>query len=398
MTARRPLNVLVVGAGMYVTGVGTTGYGTVVPALTQLAKTGTVGRVTIAATNPANRKDVLERAATVARMLEASVDVAYEPQERCDDAYLRCVDAERFDCAIVSVPDPLHFTITRNLLKRGIHCLVVKPLVSTLAELRELVALAREHNVYGAVEFHKRFDEANLRVKRLLREGAIGAVSYALVEFSQRRTIPLQHFAAWAAQSNIFQYLGVHYADLIWFSTGARPRRVLAVGQKNELVRLGVDTWDSVQAVVEWTAADGSTFTSTILTNWIDSPASSAMSDQKIKWIGTHGRMESDQKDRGLTVVNDAGVQHVNPYFSDFLYDADDRLQFGGYGYRSIEQFLRDVVSLQTGACQLGDLRGARATFEDARVSTAILEAVNRSLAADGSWISIDALEGWEEK
>lgn len=378
----RPLDVLVVGAGMYVTGAGTAGYGTILPALCQASKAKLVGRVTVAATNPANRDAVLEKAAAVQQLVESRLPVDYVADG------VRAADGGRFDCAIVSVPDHLHFEITRELIARGLHVLVVKPFVPSLAEADELIRLAKEKNVYGAVEFHKRFDEANLRAKRMLRDGSIGDLLYAVVEFSQRRTIPLETFAAWSARSNIFQYLGVHYADLIWFMTGAVPLRVSALGQRNLLASRGIDTWDAVQATIEWRAG-AATFVSTILTNWIDPPATTAMSDQKIKWIGTKGRIESEQKDRGLQLVTDAGIQHVNPYFSDFLYDADGGLQFGGYGPRSIEQFLRDAASIAGGAKRPDELRGGRATFEDARVSTAVVDAANRSLERNGEWVEV---------
>src|SRR6185503_15714183 len=98
---------------------------------------------------------------------------------------------------------------------------------------------------------------------------------------------------------------------------------------------------------------------------------------------------ESEQRNRGLELVNDDGVQHVNPYFSDCLYDADGRLQFGGYGYRSIEQFLSDVAEITANRTTPDQLRGDRATFEDARVSTAIIEGANTSLARGGEWIDL---------
>lgn len=391
MTAgSRPLDVLVVGAGMYVSGLGTAGVGTVMPALLQARREGRVGRIVIAATNPNNRDAVLAKVSEVGAVLGVEANVDYRPvSDRDPEAYRKAADSEAFDCAIVSVPDPLHFAITRDLLARRLHCLVVKPLVPTVAELDDLIRIARENEVYAAVEFHKRFDESNLRARRMLREGAIGDVLYALVEFSQRRTIPLETFASWSAQTNIFQYLGVHYADLIWYCTAATPRRVLATGQKNRLAASGIDTWDAVQALIEWVTADGRVFTSTILTNWIDSPRTTAMSDQKIKWIGTAGRVECEQKDRGLLLVNDAGVQHVNPYFSDFLPDAGDRLQFGGYGYRSIDQFLRDVADLAAKRTTPQQLGGGRPTFEDAWASTAVIEGANASLARGGAWVDI---------
>jgi predicted dehydrogenase len=386
-----PLNVLVVGAGMFVSGIGTPGFGTVIPTLADLSTKGVVGRGTIAATNPANGDVVLGKAAAFQRLIGSNLALEYLPRgdARDGEAYLRAADDERFDCAIVSVPDDLHFPVAKALLERGLHVLVVKPFVPTLAEADELIALARSRNLYGAVEFHKRFDEANLRTKRMLREGAIGDVLYALVEFSQRRSVPLEHFAAWSARSNIFQYLGVHYVDMVWFCTGARPHRVAATGQKNLLLSRGLNTYDAVQANIEWISSAGKPFVTTILTNWVDSLGSSAISDQKIRWIGTAGRIDSEQKDRGLQLTSDAGVQHVNPYFSDLLYDADDRPQFGGYGYRSVAQFLHDVSAIKAGRAEPSSLRGSRSTFEDARVSTSVIEAVNLSLQSNGAWIDI---------
>ena len=42
---------------------------------------------------------------------------------------------------------------------------------------------------------------------------------------------------------------------------------------------------------------DGSKFTETIITSWVDPDSSSAVSDQKIKFVGTNGRYEAEQKE-----------------------------------------------------------------------------------------------------
>ena len=48
---------------------------------------------------------------------------------------------------------------------------------------------------------------------------------------------------------------------------------------------LNVD--DSIQCMIEWKMDNGDLFTQTLLTNWIDPENTSAMSDQKIKFVGT---------------------------------------------------------------------------------------------------------------
>ena len=229
MTTDRPLRVLVVGAGMYTCGRGTDGFGTVLPALFEAGRERQVGAITIIGRDPANRQFVLGQASRLGELMRCNVPVAYLPSSGPvrGDAFLAAT-ADAFDCAIVAVPDQFHFDVTSALIKRRLHCLVVKPVVAALGQLEELIRLRDAYDVYCAVEFHKRFDEANLELRRRIRDGVIGEVVYVLVEFSQRRTIPLRYFRSWCEASNVFQYLGVHYVDIIHFCTGALPTRAMA--------------------------------------------------------------------------------------------------------------------------------------------------------------------------
>lgn len=389
MTSVEPLRVLVVGAGMYVCGTGTPGYGTVLPSLLESAKSGAVGAVTLAGTDPSKGEAVMAKVESLRRMMGSSIPVEYFPRhgEVDSSAYLSLARSGQFDCAIVSVPDHLHFKVASDVMSAGLHALVVKPLATRLRDVDELIRIRDANGVHAAVEFHKRFDEANLRIRRLLRGGGLGELLYVLVEFSQRRSIPLVAFRKWAPSSNSFQYLGVHYADLIFFLTGATPQRVTATSQSKLLASEGIDSPDAVQALIEWKSAGGGTFTSTILTSWVDPSSTSAMSDQRIKLIGTGARIESNQKERGLRLIPDQGLpEEINPYFSEFNESDGGGHSFGGYGFRSIEQFLNDAFARKRGIIA----PSGRPTLEDARVSTAVVEAVNVSLERDGAWVALD--------
>ena len=156
-----------------------------------------------------------------------------------------------------------------------------------------------------------------------------------------KKNIPLKIFKSWVQQTNIFQYLGVHYVDIIHFVTGAKPLRVTAVGQKNFLKNNGIDTFDAIEVVVEWKKYTN-TFSSTFLCNWIDPNNTSAVSYQSIKFIGTKGRIESDQKNRGLQLVTDReGIEDINPYFNQ-NYTIENNVFFKGYGIESFLQFFQD--------------------------------------------------------
>lgn len=390
MSMTPPLRVLVVGSGMYVCGRGTDGYGTILPALVEASRSGLVGEICVAARRPAGLRALREKANGLQRMMGKKVRLSGETGTRSHRAA-----AEKFrpDCAIVVTPDDTHAAIAADLIEAGVPVLVVKPLTPTLREAKALERLARRRNVYGAVEFHKRFDEANLKLVEAVQSGRLGDLSYFIVEYSQRRSIPASLFRGWAAKTNIFQFLGVHYVDIIYFATGAKPVRAAAVGRMNWLASKGIRTFDSVQALIEWETAGPRRyrFTSAILTSWIDPEATTSVSDQTIKAIGTLGRFESDQKDRGVSIITDrGGVETINPYFSQFfpVPGSSDR-RFAGYGERSVRCFLDDIAALRSGETTPAALERSRPSFREALVSTAVVDGVTRSLARGGAWVRL---------
>ena len=196
----------------------------------------------------------------------------------------------------------------------------------------------------------------------------------------------MEHFSDWALKTNVFQYLGVHYADILYYLTEALPKRVSATGQMQYLSGQGLKTYDSIQASIEWQYDDGNTFQSIISTNWIDTNNSTALSDQKIKVIGTEGRCESDQKDRGIKLVTKSSVEDLNPYFSTLYLNRKGKYRIDGYGPDSIRQFIADTEKHSIGE----QVETVAASFSDSLASVAITESVNKSLRNDSEWVQID--------
>lgn len=385
------VSVLVVGAGMYVCGRGTPGLGTILPTLAESQARGEIGEIFVAATSSQSGDLLQSKLDEINRLLGTAVVVRKYPREGKDPkAYREALrDIPRPASAIVSIPDSLHFAVTRDLIEEGIHPLVVKPLVPTLREARELLLLLKERRLHGAVEFHKRHDEANLILRRTIQEGRLGKLRYLTVEFSQRRRIR-DILGTTAQEADVFQYLGVHYVDLIHFVTGAIPRRVVATGQP---VGASPSSLDSIQAMIDWNHGD-ETFSSLLATNWIDPNTTSAMSDQKLTVVGTAGRYQSDQKNRGVQLVTEKnGIEEINPYFTQIFCRGDGVYQVDGYGPRSIRQFLGDVRAVLQHETSAQELEEMRPSFRQALISTAVIEAVRRSLLEQGKWIPIETDE-----
>lgn len=389
------MNVLVVGAGMYVTGRNNTGVGTILSSLAETSKKMNIELVTVAARSSSGEGDVKTAAERINSKIGSGLNTEYIALGDNDlEGLARITSSKNYDCAIISTPDHLHFRHAEFLIKKKIHCLVVKPVTPTLDENVRLVKAQENNGVYCAVEFHKRFDEQNILIKRSIAEGKIGKLLYFVVDYSQKISIPLETFRGWVDKTNIFQYLGVHYIDLIYYLTGYLPSRVTASGTRGALSEKGVDTYDSVHATVKWTnpVTPDDYFISLLSISWVDPTCTSAMSDQKYKVIGSSGRIECEQKNRGIEIVTETGgIQHVNPYFSEYLYDADGDLHFGGYGHKSIERFITDVANIQKNECTVESLeKKKRPTFKQSCVSTAVIDAVNQSLANESEWRNIN--------
>jgi len=394
----KKFDIIVIGAGLYVCGKGTSGYGTILPAIFEWKRHNEdIGDIHCVSTSAKSSKELLQKAKGLEIKTGIKVDVKTYPDNdsKNDNAYKQVLkNIKGHACAIIAVPDHLHYQIAKDCLEAGLHTLIVKPLTPTHTEGLDLVNLAKKNELYGAVEFHKRWDKSNIILRDKFKSGVLGTPLNCWVEYSQRKSVPILFFKDWASQTSVLQYLGVHYIDVIRFVTSASPKRVMAIGQKSEIIQYGIDTYDAIQCIIEWEMPDGASFTETILTNWIDPENSTAMSDQKIKFIGTKGRYEADQKERGIRInTDDLGVEHINPDFCLPYGSKDGNIRWRGYGIESITTFLNDVIALKDGLKKLSDLQIERPSFQESLISTIVVEAAHRSLENGSNWQIMETLK-----
>ena len=394
----KKIDLVVIGAGLYVCGKGTEGYGTILPAIFEWKRLNTnAGDIHCVSTSANSSKKLLQKAKELEIKTGVELEIKSYPESGSKNhtAYQQVLNnCNKPACAIIAVPDHLHYQIAKDCLEAGLHTLIVKPLTPTYAEGLDLVNLAHKNDLYGAVEFHKRWDKSNIILRDKFKSGDLGTPLNCWVEYSQRRSVPLSFFKDWASQTSILQYLGVHYIDVIRFVTAAFPKRVMAIGQKSEIIQHGIDTYDAIQCIIEWEMPNGTSFTETILTSWIDPENSTAISDQKIKFVGSRGRYEADQKERGIRInTDDLGVQHINPDFCMPYGSNDGSIHWRGYGIDSITTFINDVIALEDGFKTLSDLQLERPSFKESLISTMVTEAAHCSLENGSNWQIIETLK-----
>jgi predicted dehydrogenase len=75
----------------------------------------------------------------------------------------------KVDAVVVAVPTPHHFEVGMEALSRGVHCLIEKPLASTVVEARQLLAKSEEMKVVLQVGHVERFNPAVLEAIKHVR-------------------------------------------------------------------------------------------------------------------------------------------------------------------------------------------------------------------------------------
>ncbi|NRR33600.1 oxidoreductase [Oxalobacteraceae bacterium] len=80
------------------------------------------------------------------------------------------------DLVVIATPNTSHFPLAREALLAGKHVVVDKPFVISVAEGRELIALATERGLQLSVFHNRRWDNDFLTVRRCMDSGLLGQV------------------------------------------------------------------------------------------------------------------------------------------------------------------------------------------------------------------------------
>jgi predicted dehydrogenase len=113
------------------------------------------------------------KGATLVGVVDTDVDRAKRVAAANDCAAFHRLDEleGRVDAVSVAVPSALHAEVGLELLERGVHCLVEKPLATGDAECRALIDAAARRGVVLLVGHIERFNPAVTQLKEILADG-----------------------------------------------------------------------------------------------------------------------------------------------------------------------------------------------------------------------------------
>lgn len=135
--------------------------------------------------------------------------------------YRAMLDREKLDVVSIAVPTCLHHQVAFDVINRGVHLLVEKPIAGTAEEAQEIIDQAAERGVKLTIGHVERFNPAILELKRRLDKGELGRI----FQIHARRLGP---FPERVRDVGVVIDLATHDLDVMRYLTGSEVVRVYA--------------------------------------------------------------------------------------------------------------------------------------------------------------------------
>lgn len=291
--------------------------------------------------------------------------------------YKEMGEKEEFDAVAVVTPDPFHKEPVMYYAERGKHIFVEKPMDTTIEGCMEMIESCKKNNVLLQVDFHKRYDPYHKEIEKNVREGKLGRIEYGYVHMEDKIEVPSKWFTKWASKSSPAWFLGIHFYDLVRWILKSNGKSVYAIGKKWKLKEMGLNTYDSISAMVEFENGAAVTFD----TSWIIPEKFESIVNQGMRLVGETGLIECDSQDRGTMVCFEKdGLMTYNLGFLSEGKDKFGNIYFSGYGIESISDFVYNLEYLEKGGTLEGIKNSISGLGEDGLEATKIACAVHRSL------------------
>ncbi len=153
--------------------------------------------------------------------LEAAEQVVKRYGGKAYTDYIQMLDEQQPDAVTIAVPTEDHLEVALQVIQRGIHLLIEKPIAYSVEQAQQIITAAQKAGVVLTVGHIERFNPAVIALKQHIVNGDLGRV----FQIDARRQSP---FPARVKDVGVVIDLAVHDVDVMRYITGTEVMRVFA--------------------------------------------------------------------------------------------------------------------------------------------------------------------------
>lgn len=281
---------------------------------------------------------------------------------RLHSDYRAMLEQERLDLVLITLPDHLHRDASVLAAARKCHLLIEKPLATSMKDAVAIRDAVRDSGVKALVAFENRWSPVFLAAKDAIDAGELGEIEQVSGCLNDSIAVPTQ-MLSWAARTSPAWFLFPHSVDVALWLAGKSIDSVFARGRKRVLAAAGIDTYDSITAMLAF--RDGTT--GTLTSSWIYPESLPLVYDFRFDIVGSAGAIAIDLRD-----------QMIHKLTQTYTHPATLGRAIHGKPVGFAAEMLNSFVdNVRLGTTPLVEL-------EDALTGVAVIEAVHRSASSGG--------------
>ncbi len=214
--------------------------------------------------------------------------------------YGRMFAEKEFDIVIVALPDHLHKEAVLKTVAKKCHVMIEKPLSTSYGDAKVMVDAIKKAGVKAMVGFENRWNPVFLSAKEAIDANELQDIQLIHARLNDSIYVPTR-MLGWAAGSTVAWFLFPHIIDLSLWMSGKKVKTVHAYGQKKILAKMGIDTYDSITALVEFEDGIVGTYSS----SWIYPESLPLIYDLRFEILGSAGAIDVDCRDQMIHKMTD---------------------------------------------------------------------------------------------
>lgn len=283
---------------------------------------------------------------------------------------LDAVLEDGIDAVVLATPISSHYALARRVLLAGKHVLVEKPLATSVAECRELIALAERQGLTLMVGHTFEYHPAVVYLREMVRSGELGDIYY--IDCARL------NLGLFQRDSDVLWDLAPHDFSIV-YSILDRPARAVSARGSSHILPNTVDVAFATMRFDDAISAN-------VHVSWLD-PC-------KVRRVTVVGS-------KAMVVFNDVALtEKVRIYDKRFTYaSTGDRYSDYQSGYHNGNVIIPPISGAEPLGLEIEDFVRGIATGEQVRANgysglrvVETLETASRSLAAEGQVETIGAV------